>query len=356
MHRVNGRNFTFLKLHLLWLVVVLCSFANARDLTLENIRRELDGQHVMILGDAFPPVAPAFERYTPEIANKLVDWFRVDGTPETGFQRSKGVGDRAPISIRGQTAQIVRIEETRSVLETRTPGGTDVFGKPIVEGAVKNPYITVVVQMADGSTHYGATGYYNTLVGRTLQLMSRIERNRAQIGGYLESLRGKTLYKLGYTQIYRPDAALSDLLSYSRRTLAREYGVENLTSMKVVDSKYLEAENAAVLKVSLPSGATQLLFGDLQFYDSEYSYPVSQLERMGIRAVERIPPKFTSRELASIRKGEIFRGMSEDALYASWGYSTKTNDWGRGGKQHIYGTSQYVYITNGVISDWQSLR
>ena len=280
----------------------------------------------------------------------------MDGTPESGFQRSRGAGDYAPIAIRGQTAQIVRVEETHSALETRKAGGTDVFGKPISEGVIKNPYITVIVQMTDGSAHYGATGYYSTLTSKALQLMTRIEHNRTQIGGYLESLVGKNLYKLGYTDVYKPDAALTDLLSFDRRPLARERGVDNLAPMKVIETKYLEAENVIVLKVSLPSGATELLFGDLRFYDQEYSESISPLERMGVRAVEKIPAKFTSHELAAIKKAEIFRGMSEDALYASWGYPDKTNDWGSSGKQHIFGNSQYVYVKGKAISDWQSVR
>jgi hypothetical protein len=80
------------------------------------------------------------------------------------------------------------------------------------------------------------------------------------------------------------------------------------------------------------------------------------MQRMGIGAEDRIPAKFTSREIAAIKGGKIFAGMSERALYWSWGYPQKTNDWGRGGEQMIYVDSHYVYVRGGVVHDLQTLH
>lgn len=341
---------------LFWLLLILSTTSYAENLTLEQIRQELEGQQVMILGRAFSKLPSELERFNNPTANKLVGWFDVDGDAESGFKRKKGAGTYAPLSIRGQTALVVRVEERDTSLRPRRSGSVDVFGKPISDSDVKNPAITVIVRMADGATHYGTWGYYTTLIGKTLQLMSTIERNRIQITNYLESLSGKNLYKFGYTDIYKADSDLSDLLDLDRRPLNKDYTVENLTPMKVLETKYLEGENSVILKVSLPSGATKILFGDLTNYEPKYSNNYTLLELMGINTFDNVPKKFSPRELAAIKNSEIFRGMSKDALFASWGYPEKTNDWGKGGKQYIYANSRYVYLQGNAISDWQSIR
>jgi hypothetical protein len=43
-----------------------------------------------------------------------------------------------------------------------------------------------------------------------------------------------------------------------------------------------------------------------------------------------IPEGTSSTELEAIKKGSIIRGMSVDALYLSWGFPIKKNDWGLG--------------------------
>lgn len=59
---------------------------------------------------------------------------------------------------------------------------------------------------------------------------------------------------------------------------------------------------------------------------------------------------------AAIKESTLFLGMSQDALFWSWGYPEKTNDWGSGGKQYIYSGSQYVYVRAKKVTGWQSLR
>jgi hypothetical protein len=66
-----------------------------------------------------------------------------------------------------------------------------------------------------------------------------------------------------------------------------------------------------------------------------------------------IPAAFTKRESEAIRKHEIFQGMSEDALWWSWGFSDESNNWGNAGKQYIFGKYRYVYVRDGKIVDWQ---
>lgn len=54
--------------------------------------------------------------------------------------------------------------------------------------------------------------------------------------------------------------------------------------------------------------------------------------------------------------GILSSTLLQEALYYSWGYPEKSNDWGRGGKQIIFPGGQNVYLDGKLIRDWQSLR
>jgi hypothetical protein len=334
-----------MRIALYFLLFALSPSLWGQNLMFEQIRKEFDGQQVMILGTASQTSGEGQAQNT-----KLLEWRGMFGDPEAGFL--SGARENAPVAARGQIAQVVRVQEASA----GSASGVDVFGKPISLTGDKNPYITIIVRMPDGATYFGATGYYSTLKGRAFQLLSRIEQNRKEIGGYLDSLVGKNIYKLGYTEVYKVDAALDDLLSWNRRQLVRAHDVTNLAPMKVQEARYFEGANAVIFKVSLPSGDLKLLFGEISSYHEKALDSRSRLERMGIRATEKVPAKFTPRELAAIKRAEIFPGMSENALYASWGDPDKTNDWGRGGAQHIFGDKHYVYVQGNRVSDWQSMR
>jgi hypothetical protein len=74
-----------------------------------------------------------------------------------------------------------------------------------------------------------------------------------------------------------------------------------------------------------------------------------------VRLLLKIPPTLTSQEIAAIRSRKIFRGMSRRAVFYSWGV-TEENDYGRGGRQLVYGDRQFVYLDNkGTVTDWQSV-
>ena len=69
-----------------------------------------------------------------------------------------------------------------------------------------------------------------------------------------------------------------------------------------------------------------------------------------------VPPNLTPREVEAIKSKKIVRGMSRRAVFYSWGTTTE-NDYGRGGKQLVYGDKQFVYLDpDGKVTDWQSTR
>jgi hypothetical protein len=175
----------------------------------------------------------------------------------------------------------------------------------------------------------------------------------AEIENNLSKFQGKTLYNSALTTLMQINTTLDDLSNVSINLLSKDNETPNLTPLKVVDSRYLKTENAVVLAVILPSGEIRYLYGDLQTYHVLTKLPL--LERMDIWAETSIPSKFSKREKSAIRTRTIYRGMSADGLYWSWGTPKKSNDWGLGGQQLIYGSSTYVYLRNDLIIDWQRL-
>lgn len=329
-------------------LALFASMTTAKDLSLDEIRTLLLDKEVVILG-------PSFGGYG-QMANSLVDWYLVKGDETIGYKRVSAAYSHASANLRGKRGRVISVEEATFLLKPKKVGETDAFGKPIDASRVINPYIQVIVKAGDDDGLIGTTSYFGNMVGHSIQLASRMDALKSEIENHLARLIGKPLYKTGYTKLLDAALSLQDLLERNKRELARDYETKNLTPMKVVDAKFLEAENAVVIKVELPNGASRLLFGELDYYDSDSAYKPTVLERMQISAVDKIPSKFSAKELAAIKEGKIFRGMSEDALYCSWGYSDKTNDWGRGGKQHIYPGGQYVYVDGKVVRDWQSVK
>ena len=66
--------------------------------------------------------------------------------------------------------------------------------------------------------------------------------------------------------------------------------------------------------------------------------------------------QFSSQELEAINNGSIFLGMSQNAMYCSWGKPQVENStvgaWGVK-IQHVYPNGNYVYTSNGVVDSWQ---
>jgi len=339
----------------------------AKDLSLEEIRAQLLNQEVVVLGHSF---SGSVDRY---LLGSLVDWHLVRDDEVTGYERSDRLkaslrepetflekmdrltaDRRVPETFRGKRGLVISIE-----LASKKVGEKDAFGNQIDSSRVKNPYIQVVVKVLDGEVMIGTTGFYSSMIGRTIQLVSVADSLKKEIESDLSQLIGKKLYKAGYTKLLDSTLSLKELLDRDKRELHRDHDTKNLTPLKVIDTKFLEAEKAVVLKVELPNGQNRLLFGESDGYDTKYPYKRTLLQRIGISAEEKIPEKFSRNELAAIKRGEILRGMSLEALYWSWGYPEKTNDYGQGGKQlvyHINYGSQYIYVDGKMVRDWHFIQ
>ena len=70
-------------------------------------------------------------------------------------------------------------------------------------------------------------------------------------------------------------------------------------------------------------------------------------------AATTMPTFLTDHEVEAIRKGSVFVGMSEPALYMAVGFPQKTNDAIVGSTQLIYRT-MYVYLRDKKVAEVQS--
>jgi len=73
-------------------------------------------------------------------------------------------------------------------------------------------------------------------------------------------------------------------------------------------------------------------------------------------------PELSDQDKNAIADGKIYMGMKEEHLVVSWGeprtITASVGSWGVH-KQYVYGsfeygTSQYVYVENGVVVSWQT--
>jgi hypothetical protein len=85
----------------------------------------------------------------------------------------------------------------------------------------------------------------------------------------LDQMQGKTLYRVGYTQLLDTSMPMSDLQDVRKRIIGNDLEVANLTPLKVEEARMLPQVNAFVVKVALPDGRMKMLYGDLNWYKAE---------------------------------------------------------------------------------------
>ena len=126
--------------------------------------------------------------------------------------------------------------------------------------------------------------------------------------------------------------------------------------MTIVAAKYIDRYDLIIWKLQLDSG--RFVIGASRYRDEDVSANRNDNSFLG-RSIGtlllNIPPNLTEREISAIRDRKIFRGMSRQAVIYSWG-SASENDYGKGGKQLVYGDNQFVYLDNtGKVTDWQTI-
>lgn len=334
---------------LLFLIVFLCACGAslAKDLTLGQVRDQLLNTDIVVSGRSIND--------SGSFANLLADWIWMEPHGTGGFKRQSNLNLNVPNSFRGARGRIVAIELAKESVNT---GGeqVDAFGKPIDFSRMVNPEVLIVVKLAGRDDHIGTKGIISAMAPSRFFPAEDFASLRAAMDKALDALQGKTIYNTGNTVLLDVTTSLSDLEQPGRRDSARDRSSPNLMPLQVIETKILDAQNAVILKVRMEDGQERLVFGDLTYYEFKKGPEFTPLERMGVRAYATLPKKFSPREIKAIREKTIFTGMSEAALFSSWGDPEKTNDYGRSGKQHVYGTGQYVYVTGNAVRNFHAIR
>lgn len=334
-----------------YLVVAVClsvlfpCHSDATSKTLGEIRKELLGKEVIISGVKGTGLGNGEDVF--------LEWSIAEGDSQQGFKKRGHGFDFAPYRFKGSKGVVESIELANSFLQNKKKGiSTDAFGDTVKDDASSDPYFDIVVKLPDG-TFLIATGYYLTIMGANLELASNVAAVKEEIVKNLDSLIGQVILPVAYSKVYPPDADISNITDVLRGEFNTLHDVPNLTPLKITKAKYIDAENGVLLKVEFLGDRTGFIFS--QLHNDERDRKSTLLQRATLGFLTKIPKALTDKEVKAIKKSDIFRGMSFDALEYSWGFAKKKNDWGSGGLQLIYSDNQIVYIRNKKVVDWQSL-
>lgn len=346
--RIFGSTFTSKLLYKLLLLITLTlifllvgtseSSDQSKEKTLKEIKDELLGKEVVLLGTK------------SNIYDSLFGWKFALEDAKGGFENSYR---SVPYKMKGTRGIVVFIGQSKLFGRKAV---VDAFGEKIRDEDIVDSQIDIVVRLQNGSLVM-YEGYYSRILNYELKILSDFEETRNQILSRIDSLVGKTIYPVAYSCVFPPDSEIDIMAGHFITCIGYKLDIPNLTPLKIVKVKYLEKQHAILLKVEFLNGKTGLIFRDL----NRLRTPITEqklLDEGILGFYENIDKHedfkgITEKEVQAIKKGTIFRGMSENALHFSIGFPSKENDWGRGGKQLIYYDRIYVYIKDGKVIDWQ---
>lgn len=358
-----NRSIIFLTLSIVCFLILPTYAYSQEKKTFSEIKNELLGNQVYIYGNKYnSPFLPGQE--------SLINWETVQkyGDEKSGYNYTSvnRMPTPAPYSLKGSKGIVEAVSIKDTSLSKRKQ--TSAFGEKITDDDAINPYLNIVVRLDDG-TLVSCTGFYSTMMGDTLKLTSKVDSERGDVEKNINSIVGKAIYPIARAKLYPPKTDLDTMIDPLRRGTDAIDNYDLLTPLKISRAKYLESENAILLEVNYDNGKTAITIInkprfsvdrklDPKNYWDNLILKGGFLEKIlsGSSFTTKIPDYLTKKEIEAIKKRSIFKGMSTGALALSWGYEDKSNNWGSGGYQYIYGDKQFVYIKNGKIVDWQSLK
>ena len=328
---------TRMLVYLFFFLCLIPTFAMAqKSETLGAVKQKYLNKEVMLIG-------PMMDAETP--LPELMGWY--PGSESAGRFRAD-LESQLPASYKGKVAVVVAIQLHD---EPSYRDRTNALGEPVNLDNTVNPYLDLVVKFDDGQVAMG-TAYPSTIPDE-VRFASEQNAFAQELAAKLPSIVGKSAFACSYSQLYQSSTTLDELLG-AHSKLKEIEDVPYLTPLKISAAKYYKAFDAVVLKVTMPDGTEALTISSgEQLTDKSQPF----VDRVSSCLLGEIPKKLTPREIAAIRKQSIFRGMSKDALFCSMGFPESTNDWGRGGKQLVYSSTQMVYLdSQNKVVDWQSLH
>ncbi len=262
--------------------------------------------------------------------------------------------DGLPLRYSGKKANVIAVQLHHAL----APGATDnAMGESVTDDSTINPCFDLVVQFDDGTTAM-TTQYSPTLANADLaEPVSVINVAAARMQRELPDLIGMSVYAAGFTELYKPDSTIDEIVNQDDAHKLPPADIPLLVPLTIVGARYVDSAGA-VIQVQLPNGDKALALTTMPqlFLPPLDGRAQSFQERVIGLFLAQIPRKLTKKELAAIRNGSIYRGMSETALEYVMGFPDKESKSEDGGRQLTFRKSLLVYVSySGTVEDWKFL-
>jgi tetratricopeptide (TPR) repeat protein len=328
------------------------------ELSLRQFRQMFLNQRIVILKGSH--VGFSYE-------DSLGGWQPMKQGPDGSFSSDSDKGAFIPYKYKHQTPKVIDIREN-VVLEQAKERQTNALGETVTDKDIVNPSVRIIVQFDDGQL-----AEYSNIVSLIMDqhpvspdhldmefMLASVRDVHAEIlRQNLQSTIGQKVYAVHDSLLFAADITTEDLLDLGKRETKRLDDVKLLSPMTIVAANYNDRYDFVVWKLRLSDGRELISAARYQDDLSEAGNATSFLSRVTGTLLLKVPPNLTAQEISAIRNRRIFRGMSRQALLYSWGAASE-NDYGRGGKQLVYGNQfvyQFVYLDiNGRVTDWQTVR
>lgn len=341
----------------------------SEDMTLGEFRKKYLNQRIIILKGT---EIGAFHVGDVNKPGSLGGWQPMKQDPDGSFQNDFSKGAFIDFRYKDQTPTVVAIRQSTVGGSVSSKAGQEnAMGETVKDDDVVNPYVDVFARFDDGQlAKY--TNYINSIEPRfpirygaspfswdkEFILVSVRDAHAEIIARELQNAIGQKVYAVHESLLFGLDITAADLMDLGSRLTGQIRDVPLLDEMTVVGAKYNERYDFIVWKLRFPSGRE--VISAARYRDEDVSpngNDNSFLGRSIGTLLAKLPAGLTSREISAIREREIFRGMSRKAVFFSWGYPSKENNYGSGGLQLVYGEHQFVYLdAAGNVTDWQSLN
>ncbi len=312
--------------------------AHADTITLSQVRAKYLGKQVVVTG-------PLFNEQS------MLEWH----SARLAGARFVESGDSLSLllsSYRGQTGVVVTVQLNRLKVQTKV----NALGEFVNDDDTVDPYFDLIVKFQDGS--YGMLTTYPTTAEMSVRFLDEQQGLAEMIKNNQDKLIGASLYACAFSHLYEPDSSLEEMtgsseilkrISVTRTPLLQRLPIQNL--------RFVPGSDVVVMKLKLPDGSSALAYTPLLvLHNGNTDKLSSPLEKIAGFFFTSIPQSYSAKEVESVQKRELFRGMTKDALDCALGLPEKENDWGKGGKQLVFFGSLFVYLDHAdKVVDWQSI-
>lgn len=238
----------------------------------------------------------------------------------------------------GQNAIVIAVQPNEDFLQPAAK--VNALGE-VVAQPDREPWVDIVVKFDDGSlailrdTVAGLP--HSILLPENIAEMQAVRKAREEkVKGFV----GRTLYATALSNVYRSDVALTEMQGRNR------ISPPLLEPLKIEVAKWNDETECAIVKLKFPDGRDALTL----LNDSGESCADSSL-------LSQFPAFLSKADVAAVKTRTPVRGMSEMALYYAIGFPEHQNDYGRAGKQLVYGSGLIVYLNaSDKVEDVQKMH